>query len=471
MIKKITADNLIVIIAGLAGVVFVTLMAWQLQRAEASVNGAPGAGFASVDLSSFNESSSEAQFAQARTNYFYIGTYIAEQNEYDLDFWQWAPEYDILGWIDLRSIPQQAIPPSAGNTISCCLLGLSDSPILDSGWLYLGSSVNTLVADVRQIAGNLGVPPDTFVGATSISELAFMLLVSETNPRSFRYPVLPNRNLVIDANVYDIRLFNETLDVTAPYWDNIRTKIQMDYDRMRTKSLERGDELYLKWLTLQERKYRVSYTEFLGDNPDEGKRVPETTITDDFNRSDEELDSGSWNEQGADWDVSSNVAVNTSGAGTGRNSANHTTNLSGDDHYSQAYMEYTSGCCSGKYFGIQVRFADANNFYMCGAQDGFTDIPGIYKQVAGTQSVVATGTNTDYDSGATWYCEVDGSDLEVDINSGSQVITGTDTSHTGNTLVGMYNNDGAATEDLWDDFVAEDLGAGPTARRRGVLIN
>jgi hypothetical protein len=200
------------------------------------------------------------------------------------------------------------------------------------------------------------------------------------------------------------------------------------------------------------------------DLTDEGELPPETTITDNFNRADADplgssSEGWSWTEVEGDIDIVSNQGqVNSS---SGWAVARAESDLSSSDHYAQSDAVSITGTNFEYVCGGAVRFnSSANTHYLC--MYGFSEVALIiFKKVAGTGTELGrTSITTAFPEPLKM--EVNGSALKA-YQSGTQRVSLTDTSITGNTRTGvsMFRQTGAST---FDNFQAADLAAGGAVR-------
>lgn len=152
-----------------------------------------------------------------------------------------------------------------------------------------------------------------------------------------------------------------------------------------------------------------------------------------------------------------------SAAGAVTVSARLDDSLSSDDHYSQADVDISTGgdTSNDPRIGMAVRYAAAATTYYFGdARQSTSFAHRIYKMVAGTPTVLATGTAAVAPAEGLLKVQVDGSDLEIFWDGVSQV-TVTDTAITGNLQPGLDRTTSINRTSTWDNFEAADLAAAP----------
>jgi len=183
-----------------------------------------------------------------------------------------------------------------------------------------------------------------------------------------------------------------------------------------------------------------------------------TTITDNFNRADEQLDAGSYVENGGSLGVVSNHAErNTSGTVLGY--ARNTNNLSGDAQYSQGDCTHVT---TNRYVGCLCRCSTDATFDWYAGWSRKTNGDGyeIWKRVSGSLTNLSS-TGNPPGSPFTLKLTVSGSDLEL-FDGGVSKTTASDMAITGNLQCGITIS-GADTENqALDNFEAGDLAAAST---------
>lgn len=406
--------------------------------------------------------SAESTAAQAPLRIFYLGRWAAFQDTETLT-WYWAPEYDLDGWLDLRPVALQSIPPSAGAR-QCCLFGATEVIIGQPGWTWLAASVNgPLGVSGSTVDTLMGARPGTYTAST-LGDLAFELLVEDTSPATGRNPLSPNRNLVWSLAIKGDRIFNEKVEDNPDAWSKVVDRVAADYAQIRAESLQRGDELYLKYLQTQADRYRVDYRQFLGGLPDEGTRKPSTTHTDDFNctSSDTMGCDLTWAELSGDWDIDSNTYARGH-ATSSYTRAEH--DVSTDDHIVTTTMLGENGDRAGPIARADTTYPSPT-YYWCRWEFFGQDIE-IFKRVAGSDTNLSDDGFSTASYPTTFSLEVDGSDLECIYDGNSS--TATDSAITGNTRGGLWSDRSVAGA-WFDDWEISDLGAAP-AGRRILIIN
>lgn len=234
-------------------------------------------------------------------------------------------------------------------------------------------------------------------------------------------------------------------------WPNVQAVLQANYRKVYTQALADGTEHYRKYLGTLVDKYKMSEDKFIPDDlPSETARDPESEESDNFNRDDESLDVGNWNEVVGDLDIVSN-AVNT--AVNDENAARYETDLSSADHYGQ--VDYVTS--SGNGGGACARFdtGGAEDYYVARSHPGST-LWDLYKKVSGGFTLLdSNAVGYSFTSGASQKCEANGSGIKGYENDVEKTST-TDTVITGNLRAGIHvwNRFGVV-----DNFEAADLAA------------
>jgi hypothetical protein len=411
--------------------------------------------------------------------------------------------------IDLRPAAEQASDPATATPTGAILAGYPTTRTI-SGATPLG---NNLAADLtfsQRNALRSALTLGAFT-ATKFGDIIAEILGAKADPTNTARPkpLLPdaagNRTLVMGGAVAFSQAFTGTSDAN---WANIQAVEQADYKAIRNRCLlfvaalqnaVQGDgslaarlitgfavksqipwadaqsvlvlvyqQKYKRYLGGLVRKYQawaIAYTQFLAAGvPDEGTLPPQTTLADDFNRADAGTmgtASGgfTWTQYGAGMGVGSNrLVTNSLSFGWGRaesdlSSADHTAQLDAIQYHSSA-----DGAC-----GLSVRYgASDNTSYSAlvysptfGNSSGQTQ---IYKVLSGSMTQLTTGSLT-LAPPETIKVGISGSTLTI-YQSGTSVLSTTDTSITGNLRTGAFiysgNNVGHGT---FDNFVGDD-GAG-----------
>ncbi|MCA9440499.1 MAG: hypothetical protein KC964_06805, partial [Candidatus Omnitrophica bacterium] len=210
---------------------------------------------------------------------------------------------------------------------------------------------------------------------------------------------------------------------------------------------------YRQFLATQVAKLNLDWRDLVDAGvPMLGPVKPQTTYTDDFNRSNSDTLGLSWTEVSGDLDISSNqTIVGTSGNTYGRYDAD----LSSDDQTVIADVDTSTA-----YAGVTARCdtdADASSdFYMARPRDD-TNRHEIYKRIAGKFTLLHSEAATLGASG-NLELEVNGSSISYTFNS-MLIETITDTAITGNLRCGVRVGVNVGT---WlDNWSAEDILTGP----------
>lgn len=188
-----------------------------------------------------------------------------------------------------------------------------------------------------------------------------------------------------------------------------------------------------------------------------GRLKHETTITENFTRSDSTTQIGNvltWTQVSGTWGTFSNAAYKASTANV-NHVARAESDLSSSDHYAQVVVSPTgsgSSATSASFYGPCARFdGSAATCYLTG---NFSDDQYISKIVSGTATNLTSAAHT-YANDETYKLECNGSTLTIYVD-GSPVTNVTDTSIAGNTRCGLESFGVNAT---MDDFEAADLAA------------
>lgn len=258
-------------------------------------------------------------------------------------------------------------------------------------------------------------------------------------------------------------------------WPVIRQRLRHDYRAIKTRADAPNDPMpagqHRRVLSVWRRKYGIeNHEEFIPrDLPNETPLRPATTVSDNFNRANENL------EASADWVLmewangevpslvvaGNEVESDTTAAST--SIAEHQTSLSTDDHYAEVEITAFVQDTNSKSAGAMVRVHDLGSNVAGGYSHNIFRGGGAntgrimrHESPAGTQLTSYTPTLSIPD---TLRCEADGSTIRALLN-GAQQLSTTDTTYSGQLQVGLEirRRDSAAQGDVsLDDFAGGDL--------------
>lgn len=231
-------------------------------------------------------------------------------------------------------------------------------------------------------------------------------------------------------------------------------KDKANFGQVREELAKREEELPGKALTDICRLYKCEPSDILSSGVEVRMRRPETSVSDDFNRSDGEL-GANWDIRSGDWTVASNRMSNNTGTdGTLLRIVTHATALSTGNHYSQITVTGSSNS-STTWPGCTIRNAASGEecIYVRIEPTGTTDNL-VGKVVSNSRTTLWSSTDA-VAYGNPIKLHGDGSTITYYYNGG-QMLQGTDSAHENNLRVGacMHPSTGSAT---YDDFSAEDL--------------
>ena len=405
--------------------------------------------------------SGQASHVPPGTFNYVLSNWVWEVEEDGFSYWR-SPDCTV-GSVDLRSLPQQGalgpLPQGYGFFAieSACPLpvgaiGLSD----DLASAPPSATLNTLESLFRVRDGALD--------GVNTEEVVWRLLTSHADPSGANgpKPIMPGTSLNLE-----LHLGGHSLVRSERYDRNVHTHVvevlRLDYERIKTDSLSRDDETYLKVAGYWRDKY--SFDVRTEEQKLDGIRSPETTILDDFNRANGSLDgtgpgTWTWNNYFTTLGIISEQVSETSGEGS-LSEAN--TDLSSDDHYVQA-LNSSMGASSGRSIMLHARL-DVSGYdaYFIRAQD--TSVA-LFKAVGVTAAYFPTSTqigSTATIGGVprTLKLEVNGSTITVFRDGVAVIGPETDMVITGHLRTGIGIRRGSPR---WDDFEAADLAA-PSQRR------
>ena len=413
------------------------------------------------------------QGAAAPVYYFYLVPWHWEafdtaaapgQSDVLTPFPHWRIKYtDALALIDLRSNTQAGCN---GAVLRCVdsgyALGIYTAPlsagITDAVFLatWQGSSGTIQPVNRQDAAFLLYRLPD--FEASTVDGLVREIFTVYSDPAGITAvkPLRPTPRRVIYADIGPVRLFTDRLATDSAGWLKTRESFALDYEAIRTAS---GDTTALKVAGMWLREYGVDMR-----TPEQIQRdgpviKPETTITETWTCANSDTFSCdlTWTEVVADWDIVSNQGTKTVNA-TG--AARAESDLSSSDMYAQVEC---SSIADFNWCGVAARYSSSadTTYYYRWDNDSVSN--NLYKRVAGTDTVLTTGTN-DYCAGAcgtiTIKLEVNGSALSTWYNGAARIST-TDTSITSGTRCGLWGFHAAPN---YDNFTCADLAAAAARR-------
>ena len=194
---------------------------------------------------------------------------------------------------------------------------------------------------------------------------------------------------------------------------------------------------------------------------------PATSYSESFNTADSDTlgPDLTWSEVIGDVDVVSNRA-STSTTGFAEARAQH--DVSSADHYAQVQIYQTSTSVGDNHLAAPcARFASsARTFYSFA---WFYNGLFLYKTVAGSYTIIGSVSETPAALPATWRVDCSGSTIRG-LQNGTQKVSVTDTSITGNTRGGLWMFRASGVQVVVDDFLVDDgisAGGQPASLRNG----
>jgi len=375
-----------------------------------------------------------------------------------MSFWDAPYAEKCIGRLDMRSLPQcgqhGGRPDGEG-------FFFYPTPSID-GMDALGS-LEDHVNHSNRIALKKQLKNPDDIPDMNIRDILWWLLVTQGDPTGQERwkPLRGSPRTGIRLYLAKKLIRQEAFDHNHPAWPGTLAVFQEDYRRLREQCLGVASDHYLKFLDAKSKIYGVPSEVLLEGSglPSEGIKPSETSVSDNFNRGDEELGvSSDWTEVAGDWEVQSNQVV----ALTQTNMvAKHNTALSSDGHYAQVVCDSESGPTNEAEMGVLIRkhATDATLTYYAAWLDYYADNWMVYKRVGGGFTLI------DWDSYAltpgtptTIYMENTEDDLMTVKVGGVTQYSGTQSDITGNLYVGMHGYKASAAKPLGDDFEAGDLG-------------
>lgn len=395
--------------------------------------------------------------------YWYTGPWRWDDSDASMP--HWAPPAGCSG-LDLRSLPEQS---QQGGTPG---LGLFWGPVkpaaVGSDYTFLGSGSWHDIKSTGKMRDAIRLPGRRrWRGdAPDLVGLVFQIMTDGSDPAGDDgpKPLMPNRHgqLSLACGQKYRQRFRWG---RHPHTNRVQALLQGDFDRQMDDAAAgrmKDREHHRRILDASREKFaRMGLADWRDLVPANRRRdVPgplqhETTITDDFNRSDESLDAGPWTE------VTGNLSVISNrlglAAATSNSDARHTSSLSSADHYAQVDFVTSSGITT--FVAGAARFAGSARTYYAGLAptDASAGTMGIWKVVSGSFTRLTSPTH-ESGVGKVNRTEADGSSISQSLDA-SEVSSLTDTAITGNVQTGVLMR-AAATSERGDNFEASDLAAG-----------
>ncbi|KKL77780.1 hypothetical protein LCGC14_2031490 [marine sediment metagenome] len=246
----------------------------------------------------------------------------------------WGSPKDAQGfpypWKDLRSNTQKGLRGPGTDGYGLMVL---PQQVPNYGY-YLGDNLNAVLTDVRKDEIRRALKLGERIVATNVREFIVEMFTRQGDPTGIDRvkPVRGARRKKTQIAIGKDVIWESPLDNILR--DNAIAIFRADYRRNRAlvaQGLMSLDAIR-RWTGSMRRRLGIRAEELLPpEYSSDGELAPRSTVSDNFNRGDESLDVGNWDEVAQDWLVVSNEA---SCAASGA-SARYKTELSSDDHYCQ----------------------------------------------------------------------------------------------------------------------------------------
>ena len=367
-------------------------------------------------------------------------------------YWR-APFGDNVGTLDLRTLPNMekagGIPEGYG-----IFVYEEQKTIFNS--VYFGTDLNVTLtsAQKKNLEGLFGI---TEIKSDTPVDFMWDILTEYSDPtgQTAPKPLRSTREKTVQLMLGGFSLIREE-PFTGEHIDRTVAVFQEDYRRNRAKGVSL--QVLQRWTghTMKDIHGKMDDVTARSILPpqyiNDGWQKPQTTISDNFNRADEELNVGSWVEVNGDWEVLTNEVGIT--ADINRGTARHTTALSTDDMRTK--LTYATNGVVGN-AGVLVRlssdvFASMSNYRVLLNAPAALELQ-FYKTISGTVTSLDTNRNADESAPDDFEIRTSGSSMKSFFNSGAEHDF-TDTSLTGELNAGMQIR---RDDDRVDDFEAEDL--------------
>ncbi len=369
-----------------------------------------------------------------------------------------------LGWIDLRSPAQCAVPNSASGF---GFFTTATGGNLGASYTNLGTDIEASLTNTQRnsLASALALPqtPSTNV----LGGIIYEALTLQSDPTGLDrcLPLTPaGRNF--EVWLAGVRIRNAGFDTggpeAGPYQDLLRRQIKRIYQDGQN-GICPADQ-WRKVMGYLVRQLGINYQWTRpqdGSVPDQSDLPPTTTITDDFNRSNNtNISTGgplTYTEVTGDFQISSNGIIGANGSAI-ENRARAETDLSSADHYSQINITATPTVTS-RYLSPCTRFNSGADTCYSGNQFAGTTTGSYRLNKVVTGTLTALGTGTTQTIIAVKKLSSNGTSHQL-YTAGSSVETITDSAISSNLRCGFGGNLSSATVFTLDDFEAGDLSVG-----------
>ena len=308
----------------------------------------------------------------------------------------WMPPAGLSGGLDLRPSALQGTPGKQHGDVSGMCLVVSPTA-LDSSFIILSNDDHPVEAktDAKMLAAcesALGWRP----AGDTVAQLIYNLLTAGSHPDGDLgvRPLLPGMDRQLRVYLPGIgQIWGETFRYGKhPHTNKVRDVERLTYREIYTKNPK--GRLPGKFLGLLGQKYQLTDPEdsFIpADLPKIKKEKPETSYSDNFDRTNAADLGASWTAIADTPKIASNKATTTN------NSVNtmgrYDSDLSGTDHYAQVTGAATNSS-AGRSGVITRKDGTATVTCYCHFGNWATDIAAVSKFVAGTETSLGTHAHT-----------------------------------------------------------------------------
>lgn len=394
----------------------------------------------------------------------------------------WTPPAASLGCIDLRNRTQCAQAGGVPQGVALFLAPNDARP--GSDYANLGNDLGAVLSGSRKSALRTLLKLPRALASNTLGNALYEALTLQADPTDEDRcpPLMPTVGRDLEVWLGGEKVFTRRFRADLDEAASVREMLRRQYRALRQASRDgrTPPQHYRKVLGYWVRKYKIAARWFQPDDlPDEQDLPPETTLTDDFNRSDADglgnsSEGWSWTETNHDIDIVSNVARGITDSNL--TLARAESDLSSADHYCELTISNPGGSTSSvRAAGPACRYStSAMDFYVARQTNGTTT--GTYRPAK-----VVSGTRTDLGTGSTRTVSalkrisISGSSIDI-YSVGVVVESITDSSIAGGVRCGIFfdrpNNslavDGWSAADLavaaWPHNVFGNVLVGPLVR-------
>ncbi len=387
--------------------------------------------------------------------YYYLGPWQWTTAPEGSQQWQ-APPHTV-GLVDLR--------PVAPNVQAVGFFS-TDQPLNDSDYESFGDQLDGNLTSAQKSAWQSLLGLSDPLSSSTLLDVLWETLTTQADPdgNTRAKPLMPDSGGAFELHlgghslVKRLHVKGRDAHLRIPHWPQVQRVLQNDYRRivageqamaeawrnnqksrfghkvaamakahgvaasdLRDQMARTHEAMPAKWLGNWARKLRLRDASQVSDLliPSDMDRIqprqPSTTLSDDFNRSNESLDAGNWTELDGAWSLSGNKALADGSTASGDQAvARYDTALSSEDCFAQIYHDTNTDRYPSPIVRVPSGTADDRNGYLARARPS-TDTKSLLKLVDGTVTSLASKAEA-YSLPADYRVSADGSTIKMFID-------------------------------------------------------